>query len=719
MRWRNFFKSTIVKYIFSYAAILITVITGLYFIINYQLKQEYLEMYVQESRNQISIAADRISNGFLEIEKTNMILSSDVDIINARYNDNPDYSRYQTINELAKYRSRNALFQDIIYLDRKKGAAYSTTHQCNINEGSIDITLYEKNNISIPKSYYDSDTSFSKIYPVTNGTTTLLLFSPKNDSLDFRVIYVLNQNELYSILNSCLSKGISGVDLTDLSGSTILSSGTAFSYDTNGKSLHPSEDIFTMKISYPLLMLHAAFDKNFLKSATDAVFIKVYLMVALLIVAGIIIIFFSMKMTYFPLHELKKHITNSKGHFANDISLLNSTYQASEDLNMFLKKSLNNYKTVIHESILSSKISQNIPDTVLDNIDKLFVSGNKLILSVVKIRFTDFPEGDAIKLIQSHFNNAFTSIILEADKNRVSLLLAWEDEKNKDDLILNRPLKNLLDQMPCTIAFSNYSTNPLDIARLYSNTTAAESFLNSDRRIVGYDDISESPDNYEKNYPYKLFDQFGATLDQMDSENSFRLVKELFNSINIENDPEIFIRCILIDTTTLIGTFLSRNAVKYEKYRTVFTHTLDLCRKSNYLQTGKEIGENFNVMLEILFSEASNTNISFAQIEAFVNENCCQPDFSITVLADHFNVSIAYMSFLFKKLFNINFSNYVWDLRYKKAQMLLSTTEYSIEKIGLLVGYDNPSSFRRKFKDESGISPSQYRKDISEALYNY
>ena len=74
MKWKEFLKSTILKYIFSYAAILIIVITGMYFIINHQLKQVYIKEYLQESRAQISNAADRISEGFLEIDKSDFIL---------------------------------------------------------------------------------------------------------------------------------------------------------------------------------------------------------------------------------------------------------------------------------------------------------------------------------------------------------------------------------------------------------------------------------------------------------------------------------------------------------------------------------------------------------------------------------------------------------------------------------------------------------------------
>ena len=79
------------------------------------------------------------------------------------------------------------------------------------------------------------------------------------------------------------------------------------------------------------------------------------------------------------------------------------------------------------------------------------------------------------------------------------------------------------------------------------------------------------------------------------------------------------------------------------------------------------------------------------------------------MLADKFHVSIAYISYLFKKYFNENFSDYLWRLRVEKAKELLRSTSKPIEEICIEVGYENVSSFRRKFKKEEGMTPSQYR----------
>lgn len=67
------------------------------------------------------------------------------------------------------------------------------------------------------------------------------------------------------------------------------------------------------------------------------------------------------------------------------------------------------------------------------------------------------------------------------------------------------------------------------------------------------------------------------------------------------------------------------------------------------------------------------------------------------------------MSYLFKKEMGENFSDYVWALRLGKAKELLLNTDMSIDDISLAVGYVNTSSFRRKFKQTTGMTPSQLR----------
>ncbi|MEO9875019.1 MAG: helix-turn-helix domain-containing protein [Anderseniella sp.] len=53
--------------------------------------------------------------------------------------------------------------------------------------------------------------------------------------------------------------------------------------------------------------------------------------------------------------------------------------------------------------------------------------------------------------------------------------------------------------------------------------------------------------------------------------------------------------------------------------------------------------------------------------------------------------------------------DYVQSLRIEEAKQMLETTGDVIDDIAALVGYDEPSSFRRLFKRTTGITPHQYR----------
>ncbi len=53
--------------------------------------------------------------------------------------------------------------------------------------------------------------------------------------------------------------------------------------------------------------------------------------------------------------------------------------------------------------------------------------------------------------------------------------------------------------------------------------------------------------------------------------------------------------------------------------------------------------------------------------------------------------------------------DYVQALRVEEAKQLLETTHAPVEEIALLVGYEDPTFFRRLFKRRTGVTPARYR----------
>lgn len=95
----------------------------------------------------------------------------------------------------------------------------------------------------------------------------------------------------------------------------------------------------------------------------------------------------------------------------------------------------------------------------------------------------------------------------------------------------------------------------------------------------------------------------------------------------------------------------------------------------------------------------------------YIRQNFTCNDLSLDAVAEHCQVSSAYLSRLFKRRMGIGYIDYVTDLRMTEARSLLQATTLPVAEIALRVGYLNVSSFRKKFKLATGMSLSEYRQD--------
>ena len=83
---------------------------------------------------------------------------------------------------------------------------------------------------------------------------------------------------------------------------------------------------------------------------------------------------------------------------------------------------------------------------------------------------------------------------------------------------------------------------------------------------------------------------------------------------------------------------------------------------------------------------------------------------SLDVVAGYCKLNPIYLSALFKKTTNINFLNYITNVRIDRAKEMLIETDYSIADIAEQVGYIDVKYFSKTFKKNVGLNPQQYRK---------
>ncbi|QNK54908.1 response regulator [Paenibacillus sp. PAMC21692] len=86
-----------------------------------------------------------------------------------------------------------------------------------------------------------------------------------------------------------------------------------------------------------------------------------------------------------------------------------------------------------------------------------------------------------------------------------------------------------------------------------------------------------------------------------------------------------------------------------------------------------------------------------------------QDNLTLQTVADHVHVTPVWLSKLFKKETEMNFLEYLTDVRMTKAAELLVDLNLKIYQISFMTGYQDPVHFSKLFKKKFGCTPQEYR----------
>lgn len=704
---------TFLKYFFSYIIILIVSLTGFYFTINFQLKQEYKKTYSVQNKLELDNLSTMISDGFMNINQTNMSIQNNIVLISSRYS-TEGYAQYQAVLELKKHITGNSLVSDVFYINRSDKTVISTAYRVSEGDGNLYVkSRYGNDLLEIPYEKIFSSEKQSYIMTIISATDTLRIYIPPQNSDKYACLFIINENELESLINMCISPSLTSIALVDndfkimssINEETLCKYLPEIQNDTAYQKDYEDSTIYVVPTRFNSLRLIALSGHQFVRQSMNTIFQKTYIVMGMVTLIGIIITFCSMRITYTPLRRLVKKITNNSNVHTEYLQSISQAFDDSQNKNEELKKKIKDYRLAIQKSILGSIVSPEQPDLLI-RIEDFFNSEQPNCIFVAKfILKSTVTNNEILQSIQENLPPKAICIPVETHEQSFTVLINYPELKSIvslfDSILLNQNVQ---------IAVSDYSANPMDVARLYDNASLAAKFIEN-HHFISYDMVKEKFNtNEDFFYPYNIFDKLVKNLSDFEFDTAQNTVDELLETIDMENSPEFFVRCILIDTVTLIVSSINKNNIKLDKYSEVYFEALFLCRSSNYKETYPQIARHIKDILSIFSIEIVNNSIQISQVRQFIKDNYMSSNFSVAVLADQFDVSIAYMSYVFKKKSNMTLTDYIWVLRLQKAEDLLVNSDLPIDQISIQIGYDNPSSFRRKFKASTNQTPSEYRK---------
>ena len=82
--------------------------------------------------------------------------------------------------------------------------------------------------------------------------------------------------------------------------------------------------------------------------------------------------------------------------------------------------------------------------------------------------------------------------------------------------------------------------------------------------------------------------------------------------------------------------------------------------------------------------------------------------FEAKVLADSLNMSLPTLYRKIKQYSDLSILELTRNIRLKKAAELLASQQYSVQEVAEMVGFNDTATFRKRFTEQYGVTPSQY-----------
>lgn len=363
------------------------------------------------------------------------------------------------------------------------------------------------------------------------------------------------------------------------------------------------------------------------------------------------------------------------------------------------------------------------PDKLLAQANEYAVvlEGSLLCVAALYLhcRPTDRPEVEPLAQIIRSFFTAYPQVLVyrnESDPNRLTLILSMDAEEPGETMFV--PLRDKLEEafgIDVAIGVSDSCRSFMELPEAYRQACQA-----LDHRIVRgnscvclYQDQITMND-YLQSYPTKEIEKLQWNLLQLDASNTMRVLEDIIEVMREERLSVACVRMICYDiSNTVVRCFTALSANNsFVLPGKVMEEIVSFDTVEELLELLKELINDACTFLQKVKEEVKDQRIHV--LLDYIAENYSSPNFSIDMIADHFQLSPSNLSHYFKAQTGRTFSAYVQDLRFSESCRLLRETDESVQTICSKVGMLNVSSYIRRFKQLYGVTPGAYRESTRE-----
>lgn len=179
-------------------------------------------------------------------------------------------------------------------------------------------------------------------------------------------------------------------------------------------------------------------------------------------------------------------------------------------------------------------------------------------------------------------------------------------------------------------------------------------------------------------------------------------VTNLLRSYGLTNDKKVFYCGSDLEYKNLFRAMIQELQMCREDY----PEMLEIYLRQIFIKLHRYLNTVSRVDNSQIAEEIDKATMYFSE---HYNEDICIEEY-----AKRHSMSTSWFIRNFKQYTGSTPMQYILSIRLHNAEALLKSNQYNVSEIASIIGYDNPLYFSRIFKKAKGLSPSEYRKNISQ-----
>lgn len=331
---------------------------------------------------------------------------------------------------------------------------------------------------------------------------------------------------------------------------------------------------------------------------------------------------------------------------------------------------------------------------------------------------------DELPIKAAHSPGAYRIYPVSIDGAAAVLINVLDKGKNSEDVLrenaeISRQVQEYVAKrlkLTLSVAMSRVHTGFSNIALAYSEAHQVAEYstiLGREGQIIRYDDLEPGITGYGQRGERAREQAFINCVRAQDYTNARLLLEEIGQAYSGGGDVT------LMQAKLKMSGLVSATVQVLEEIRpTVHEDCLESIDESvEWLYKAKNISQALaaadSVLDELQTFSMNNKRREVSErdqrIIDYVKENFKNPDLNVTSISQELNISISYLSRIFKEATDQNLLDYIHLLRIEEAKALMREKKLTVKETAELVGYNNSLAMIRAFRRYEGITPSAYR----------